>query len=231
MEVVNQDNNSNMSFALLNKNLLDIFKTNYPQLTEITSENNNLLYKDQSFNLGYFRLNQLPTMVYEMPPQEFFKIVKVISEVENNVYNEEYYLFTINTLVNKNNLSEDEKNTLTEFTKKYQELKNYEDFLAGYPNEILSKYRQIVNNLLYLSDPNKITEGEKIITNILLSEKSEVGGRDNSLVRTLRNPNVPNMTPEDDDNQFYSKAGFASIILILYSIINAAIILAIHLIK
>jgi len=229
MENVNQNSNSINPLAPLNKSLLEIYKKTYPGLAELECENNYLRYKEEYFNLDNFRLNHLSTMVYEMPPQDFFKIVKIISEVENNINNEEYYLFTINGLLIKQGLTEQEKNYILEFVNKYLALKEYEDFLTGTPNSTLSKYRQIVNNILYLSDPNNITEGQKIITDKILSVKEDVGGRENSLTRTLRNPDFPNMAP--DDEQGFSKAGFASIILIVYSIINAAVILAIHLLK
>lgn len=229
METTIHDNNSNNSLASLNGSLLEIYKRNYPNLSELKCENNNLQFNDESFNLGYFRLNQLSTMVYEMPPKDFFKIVKVIAEVENNINYEEYFIFTVNNLLSKPTLTEEEKNTISNFVNTYLDLKFYEDFLFGNANETLSKYRQIVNNILYLSDPNNLTEGQKIITDKILSQKEDLGGRSNSMVRVLSNPDVPNMAP--DDEQGYSKAGFASIILIIYSLINAAVILAIQLLK
>jgi len=229
METINQDNNINLSLAPLNKNLFELYKQNYPRLSELKCENNTLYFNEQSFNLGYFRLNQLSTMVYEMPPKEFFEIVKVIADVENNINNEEYYLFTINNLLVKPTLTEEEKNIILEFVNKYLNLKLYEDFLLGNSNITLSKYRQIVNNVLYLSEPNNLTEAQKLITERILSQKEDIGGRSNSLTRVLTNPDVPNMAPDEDPG--FSKAGFASIIFIIYSIINAAIILAIHFIK
>ena len=229
MESVNQDTNSNNGLASLNYGLLEIYKSNYQQLTPLMCENNHLKLNDESFPLDNFRLNQLSTMVYELPAKEFFNIVKIISEVENNINYEDYYLFTISQIIEKNNLSEEEVNNINKFTNTYLELKKYEDYLAGIATITLSKYRQIVNHVLYLSNPDNLTMAQKIITEKILSANEELGGRGNSITRTLKNPDIPSMV--SDEEQYFSKAGFASIILILYSIINAAVILAIHLIK
>lgn len=220
----------NEAFALQNKNILDLFKSQYTQLASITCENNTLYYNDESCLLGYFRLNQLNTMIWELNPKDFFQIVRLMSRIENNINNEDYYLFTINNLLNKTILNEKEKNIIDDFTNTYLLLMQYENFLSGISNTTLSKYRQIVNNILYLMDPNSLTEGQKLISNKVYRSQEELGGRGNAMVRVLKNPDAPNILPEDEEFP-YSKAGFASILLIVYTIINAAIILAIQLLK
>lgn len=229
MSIDNQDSHVNAAFALQNKNVLEYFKSLYPALAPLTCTDNVLCLGDESIPLGYFRLNQINTMVCELPPQNFFEIIKLLADIENNLAFEEAYIYSILDIINKRSLTEQEKDTIKTFVSKYLSLKNYEDYLSGSYTITLSKYRQIVNNVLYLCDPNSLTEAQKYITEQVLADNENLGGRSNGLTRVLKNPDVPNMAP--DDNQGFSKAGFASIILIIYIVINAAIMLAIHLIK
>ncbi|MBQ6687189.1 MAG: hypothetical protein IJN03_01545 [Bacilli bacterium] len=229
MNADNQEYNFNNSYAMLNTNILELYKRQYQQLAPITCKDNMLFYNGESFPLGYFRLNQITVMICELSAKEFYETIKLLASIENNLENEDYYLANINLLLEKNVLSEEDKNIINDFVKNYINLKNHEDFLAGVPTVSLSKYRQIVNNVLYLCDPTKLTEGQKIINDAILAESENFGGRNNGITRVLKNPDIPNMAP--DEEQPYSKAGFASIILIIYTIINAAIILAIKLIK
>lgn len=229
MDANNQEYNFNNSYAMLNTNILELYKQQYSQLAPITCKDNMLFYNSESFPLGYFRLNQITVMICELPAKEFFETIKLLASIENNLENEDYYLANINLLLEKKSLAPEEKIIIKDFIKNYINLKNHEDFLAGVPTVSLSKYRQIVNNVLYLCDPTNLTEGQKIINDNILSENESFGGRGNSITRVLKNPDIPNMAPEEE--QSYSKAGFASIILIIYTIINAAIILAIKLIN
>ena len=112
---------------------------------------------------------------------------------------------------------------------KYLALKKYEDYLSGSSTVTLSKYRQVINNVLYLSDPNNLTEAQKYITGQVLANNESLGGKSNGFSRILKNPNIPNMAP--DDNQAHRTHPTSQLKIIIYTIINAAIILAIHLIK
>lgn len=229
MSIENEDFNINAAFALLNKDVLDIYKSNYPQLSTINCSNNNLFYNEESFPLGYFRLNQVNAMVCELPAKDFYQVIKLLADVENNLAYEEAYIYNLNEIIIKTNINEQDKAIIIEFVEKYLKLKYYEDYLAGNSAMTLSKYRQIVNNILYLCDPNNLTEAQRYITEKVMLDSENIGGRGNSLTRTLKDPNTPNILPDEEAG--FSKAGFASIILIIYTIINAAIILAISLIK
>lgn len=221
--------NFNDAYALLQQNILEQFKAHNPALASITCENNKIIYNEESFELGYFRLSQLPAITWTLSAKDFYEIVKLITEIENNVINEEYYIFNINELLEKSNLTAEETQELDNFVSTYLVLAEYENFLTSNANTTLSKYRQIVNNILYLLEPNSLTEGQKLITERILNKQEEINGRGKSMLRVLTNPDAPSTFSEEEVP--YSKAGFASIILIVYSIINAAIILAIHLIK
>jgi len=228
MDANNQEFNFNNSYSLMNQQLLEMLKSNYKQLADIKINNNVLFYKDQSFPLGYFRLNQLTVMVCEMPPQEFFQIVKLLANIENNLSIEQQYLAGIDFLVNKATLQETEKKILLDFINSYIELNKYEDFLTDTSDLTLSKYRQVINSVLYKEDKTNLTEGQKLINDQVLLAEQNRDGRANSMTRKLTNPDAPSILADD---QNFSKSGFASILFIIYSLINAAIILAIHLVK
>ncbi len=229
MDEKNKVYDFNAAYALLNQNVLDFLKTQYPQLSKLECSNNSLIFNNESFQLGYFRLNQVTAIICELSAKDFYQVVKIIAEVENNIALENDYLTLISEKLSYNKLTDEDKKAIYDFANKYINLKNIEDYLNGNSAITLSKYRQIINNILYLSNPSNLTEGQKIVTEQILSEAENVGGRGNSLTRTLKNPDIPNTAPDDEQN--YSKAGFASIILIIYTIINAAIILAIQFIK
>lgn len=229
MSIDNQDSHVNAAFALQNKNVLEYFKSLYPALAPLTCTDNILCLGDESFPLGYFRLSQLNSMICELSPKSFFELVNILADIENDLAFEDAYIYSISEIVYKSNLNDKDRESLKIFVNKYLSLKNYEDYLSGSSTITLSKYRQVVHNVLYLSDPNNLTEAQKYITEQVLAYNESLGGKSNGLSRVLKNPDIPNMVP--DDNQGFSKAGFASILLILYAIINAAIMLAIHLIK
>ena len=229
MSIDNQDSHVNAAFALQNKNVLKYFKSLYPALAPLTCTDNVLYLNDESFPLGYFRLNQVNSMICELPPKNFFELIKLLADIENNITFEDVDIYSVSEIIYKSNLDEKDEEKLKNFVDKYLALKKYEDYLSGSSTVTLSKYRQVINNVLYLSDPNNLTEAQKYITGQVLANNESLGGKSNGFSRILKNPNIPNMAP--DDNQGFSKAGFASILLIIYTIINAAIILAIHLIK
>jgi len=224
-----EEYNFNNSYALQNAQLLDYYKSQYPNLAPITCQNNILSFNNQSFQLGYFRLNQITVMILELEAKDFFNTIKLLASVEHNLENEDFYLMNINIMLESKSLTAEERNIINKFVDDYIDLKNHEDYLAGTPTITLSKYRQIVNKVLYLSDPANLSEAQKIIFEKMNTVNSSIEGRGNSYTRVLKNANFPNMVP--DEEQGYSKAGFASILLILYTIINAAIILAISVLK
>lgn len=229
MSIEQQTHNFNDAYALLQQSIFEQFKAHNVALASISCENNKIIYNEESFELGYFRLSQLPAITWSLDANTFFEVVRLITEIENNQTNEEYYIFNINELLEKQNLTSEELQELENFISTYLVLSENENFLTSNVNTTLSKYRQIVNNILYLLEPNSLTEGQKLITECILNRQEEMNGRGKSMMRILTNPDAPNILPEEEVP--YSKAGFASIILIVYSIINAAIILAIHLIK
>lgn len=231
---MDNDVNSNIisfndSYSELQEEVLETIKNHNNLLASIYYQDNKLYYNNESFDLGYYRLTSLPTVMYDLDAKTFFKLTKFIVEAENNYELEENKLFNKTELLNKNNLTEEEKVIITDFTNDYLFLEDNQKILVGKINIILSKYRFIINNILWILDPNNLTEGQQLVLNMVRNKKDEeLNGRSNSMTRVLKNPNVPNMAPDEEN---FSKAGFASILFIIYSLINAAIILAIHMIK
>ena len=218
--------NVNASFAFMQSDILEMYKASNPNLSPITCINNILSYNGINFELGRFRLNQLNPETCRLDAHEFFFLIKIMADVENNINEEDYYLFNIEELFNKMVLTELEKEIIKNFIDRYNLLLHYKPHLIGIANKTLNKYQQLINRLNKKSINDGITLLNELVT---YPEDESLNRRGNGKSRILTNPDFPNIAP--DEEQPYSKTGFISILLILYSIINAAIILAIQLLK
>lgn len=237
MDTIKHEHYFNESFMWHQKSVLDSqHKVSNPLLTPIECVNNYLCYLDDSFPLGIFKLSDLPTQIYNAPTtaKEYYELVKFIAYIENLLNDYPNYINELKDLIEKIVLSDLERSAIDDFVNNYNFMSKNKETLYGNTSLIWKEYNDIVENIKVFAKQNRfLTEGQLIINENIIKKDDNLNnsenGRGNTMVRTLKNPDIPNMV--SDDEQFFSKAGFVSIILILYSIINAAIIVAINLLK
>lgn len=236
MEAVNQEHSFNESFFWHQKSILDSqHKTNNPLLAPIEYTNNYLSYLNESFPLGIFRLSNLPANIYNSPvtANEYFNLVKFFAYIENLIHNYPNYITDLKEILEKIVLSDFEIKAIDDFVNNYNFMTANQKYLYGNSAGIWKEYQNIVATIAHLANQNYfLTEAQIIINEKIIKKDNNLesanSGRGNAHTRVLTNPAFPNMAPDDDG---FSKAGFASILLIIYSLINAAVILAIQFLK
>ena len=222
--------------AKANQNFFELMIIKYPHLNELKIENNILKYSDYYIDLKDFRLinlNKNP-LAFSLSAYDFLNLVKIHIDIEDELnyikkenYNENAIYMQIDAIVVKDVLSEEDRKILNNFTKAYMMLSAYQDYLLSKGTSKLNKMKMFIIGILqnpYL----KNTEGIEILSNI--NNESSRNSKGPKLV--LNNPKYPSSINEEDN--FLPKigtSGYASIMLLLYIILNIGFILAIVFIK
>lgn len=221
-----------------NENFFSLMIIKYPHLNTLKLDNNMLSYADYTIDLKNFRLINFNknALSFSLSAYDFFNLVKIhvdIAEEHNYIKNEEYneniiYL-QIESIVVKSTMNENDKKILDNFIKAYKSLLSYQDYLID--NAIIKLNK--MSNLIYSLINNPFisqTEGIKLLSNIN-NDDSLSSSKGPKLV--LNNSNFPS-TIKDEDDHFLPKTstgGYASIMLLLYIVINIGFILAVIFIK
>lgn len=226
------------SNAKANEEFFKLMTLKYPHLNTLKLKDNILSFNDYKINLGEFRLinfNKNP-LSFSLSDYDFFNLVKIhcdINEEQNYIknenYNENIIYMNIETIVVKKAMNDSERKELKGFIKAYKSLLAYQDYLLDFAIVKLNKMGNLIYSLINNPYINQ-TEGLELLYDFNNSDglSSSKGPK-----LVLKNPNFPSITKEDEDN-FYPKTGtggYASIMLLIYIVLNIGFILAIFLIK
>ena len=151
-----------------------------------------------------------------------------LNYIKKENYNENAIYMQIDAIIVKEILTDEDRKTLNDFIKSYKMLLAYQDYLLGDGTNKLNNMNIFINSLLqhpYL----KNTEGLNLLINIHNEDSRNSKGP--KLV--LNNAKYPSVSKDEDDS-FLPKigtSGYASIMLLLYIILNIGFILAVIFIK
>lgn len=220
-----------------NENFFELMIIKYPHLNELKLQNNILTYSDYNIDLKNFRLinfNKNP-LAFSLSAYDFLNLVKIHIDIEDELnyikkenYNENAIYMQIDAIIVKEILTDEDRKTLNDFIKSYKMLLAYQDYLLGDGTNKLNNMNIFINSLLqnpYL----KNTEGLNLLINIHNEDSRNSKGP--KLV--LNNAKYPSVSKDEDDS-FLPKigtSGYASIMLLLYIILNIGFILAVIFIK
>ena len=220
-----------------NENFFELMIIKYPHLNELKLQNNILTYSDYNIDLKNFRLinfNKNP-LAFSLSAYDFLNLVKIHIDIEDELnyikkenYNENAIYMQIDAIIVKEILTDEDGKTLNDFIKSYKMLLAYQDYLLGDGTNKLNNMNIFINSLLqnpYL----KNTEGLNLLINIHNEDSRNSKGP--KLV--LNNAKYPSVSKDEDDS-FLPKigtSGYASIMLLLYIILNIGFILAVIFIK
>lgn len=227
MDYINNNTNNEMFFNTI--------ASEYPNLLELSIDSNRLKYREYMVDLKQFNLQDLKTETFQLSPFMFLNLVKihtdVLDEIEylkTNNYNNNYLYFEVRTILVKSVLDFDDANTLKRFIKAYKELNAYQDFLVGDALNKLISMQSVIRDNIYSNVGENLTPGQVLLMNEIYPSTSEQSKKEKGLSLVLSNPKFPSTI---EDNMNFPKAGYASILLILYIVINIGFILAVFLFK
>ncbi len=186
-----------------NKEFLNTYKSLYDSLKYFYIENNTLkLNYDYTYSLPLDNINlaNLNSNVYLLNPKEIYSILYAIS------------------LLPKNSLTNEEVNFITQYAKRYLRLND----LALEENENVDKNLVWCLSIpIYTSyDPNFIElPTSKIIQDMFNNHSNDLeNGKGKQMRLVLKNPNVE-ITENEDNTNYFEKAGFTTIILVVAAIV------------
>lgn len=226
----------NSNTSQINDEFFKLLLMKYPHLDRLSLKDNVLKYEELELNLNKFKLINLNknALCFSLKPYDFFNLVKIHVDIfeENEYikkegYNENTIYLEIQAIIFKDVIDEHDIVTLTNFISAYKSLNSYQDYLLNDAFVKLNKMSSFINNLL--TNPYvKETQGILLLHSLMMDSSS----KEKTSKLILTNPNFPSIINEDNLNVTKNgSTGYASILLLLYVVINIGFILAIILLK
>lgn len=225
--------------AKANDNFFKLMIIKYPHLNTLKLKNNILSYSNYNLDLKNFCLINFNknSLSFSLSDYDFFNLTKIhvdINEeqdyIKNEDYNENIIYMQIEALVVKSTMSDSDRKILDNFINAYKSLLSYQDYLLDNAIVKLNKMSNFIYTLInspYLEQ----TEGLKLLHDINNNNEALSTSKGPKLI--LNNSNFPSMI-KDEEDYFLPKTtagGYASIMLLIYVVLNIGFILAIILIK
>lgn len=213
-----------------------IFKQNlefYPNLSSITCEDNNLIYKENGEVISSvalsFDLRTLPNEVWTIEPAEFINIIKLNKDCLSLIDMADYINEHLRDTQFSDSFNGTHLNGIKKFTKRYYEGVNNKNLLCEAANLSLGYF---ATNIMGPYEDGVMENGP--IKESMDNAKKEYTlehpeSKTKSLERTLTN--FPITTTPEEKSIVPVKAGFINLAILIYGLINIGVILAIAIMK
>lgn len=228
--------------AKANENFFNLIIIKFPHLNSLKLENNILMFHDYKINLENFKLitlNQTP-QIFNLAPFDVFNLIKIHLDIEEekkyigkNEFNENALYLQIRAILVKDIIDGNEIEMLNQFARAYLTLLQYQDYLLEDAKKKFVNMQNVIRENLF-GDYIKITPGvSELMRNLNINRNNMEESNSKSQTLILTNPKFPtSFKDEPEDYSFKTGTnGYASILLLLYIVLNIGFILGILLLK
>jgi len=199
-----------------NETFFNYLKSNgvYNSLNELSIENNKLIYQNKKLLLQKVNLSDLDSSLFILNANEIFDIIFLLEL-------EQY----IDYLLEKNEITKEEEEYILSFIKTYLSINQKllegtsinQDIIFKIGIPIYKAYDEI-----YQNNPASI-----IIKNAVNNATTDIENGKNKQQRlVLTNPKYQGIEEDNNDLSYFEKAGFATIILITFTILATFLYIA-----
>lgn len=223
-----------ISLSSSNEEYFNLIKMKYPHLKDLNITNNKLNFLQYSVDIKNFKLQLLKDETFFLYPFDILNILKIhvdimdeIEYLKENEFNANFIFLEIRTILVKKVIDNYDIDKLNKFIDVYLLLRKHQDYLVEDAAHKFNFMQNVIRDNIY---------GETSTPGIShLIQRIEEGNQRNSeskgMTLTLVNPNFPGTYTNEDEYVNYPKAGYASVLLLIYIVLNIGFILAVILLK